>query len=89
MPAVTIIGAEVQSDAYDHGLKRLAPENKEGRHLRERHRQLLVELGAKKLLSMALLDKLNRLFFNLGASVNRATRSPLAQIQIVAREAVD
>jgi hypothetical protein len=38
VPAVTIIGAEVQSNAYDHGLKRLAPKNGEDRHLRERHR---------------------------------------------------
>jgi hypothetical protein len=46
-------------------------------------------LGTKKLLSMAFLGELNRLFFDLGASVDQDTGSSLAQIQIVAREAVD
>ncbi|MDG2285316.1 MAG: methyltransferase domain-containing protein [Alphaproteobacteria bacterium] len=77
--SVEIISAEVQGDAYDHDLKRLVPENEEGRRLRERQRQLLMDLGAKKLLSMALLDELNRLFFDLGASVDQTTGSALAQ----------
>jgi hypothetical protein len=89
VPAVTIIGAEVQNDAYDHGLKRLTPENNESRRLRERHRQLLMDLGAKKLLGMALLDELNRLFFDLGTAVDQTTESPPAQVQIVTGKAVD
>ena len=65
------------------------PENEEGRRLRERQRQLLMDLGAKKLLSMALLDELNRLFFDLGATVDQTTGSALAQIQVVARKAAN
>jgi SAM-dependent methyltransferase len=86
LPDVEILEAEIQDDGYDHALRRNVPEDTAGRALRERHRQLLLDLGAKKLLSMALLDEINRLFFDLGATVDQTAGSALAQIQVVARK---
>jgi SAM-dependent methyltransferase len=86
LPGASIISAEIQDDAYDYNLKRMVPETAEARRLRERHRQLVLDLAAKKLLSIDLLDELNQVFFDLGATVDQTTGSALAQIQVVARK---
>jgi len=86
LPGAEVISAEIQDEGYDHALKRLGAETDESRRLRLRHRQFLLEIGPKRLLSIPLLDELNRLFHDLGATVDQTAGSALAQIQIIARK---
>ena len=86
LPALAIVHAEVQDHGYDHALKRIGRDSIWSQHLRHRQRKLLHDLSARKMLTVALLDELNRVFFDLGSTVDQTMGSALAQIQIVTRK---
>jgi len=86
LPGAEVVSAEIQDAGYDHALKRADRESIWSRFLRKRYNHLLGTLSERKMLTMALIEELNRMMFDLGATVDQTMGSALAQIQIVIRK---
>jgi SAM-dependent methyltransferase len=85
LPGARIVSAEVHDRGYNYQLQRPGPESPSSRQLRERLRQLLVQLSSDRLLtSYQMVDELIACFARLGATVDQTWGSALAQIQVIA-----
>lgn len=86
LPGADIISAEVQDQHYDHSMLRLGPENEEAVYLRFKLIELRKQLIDRDLMSMPLLEELNRFFFQHGVTVDQTLGLALAQIQVIAQK---
>lgn len=89
LPGATVVSAEIQDAGYDRALRRVGKEGLWSKFLRQRYNHLLGTLSQRKMLTLALIEELNRMMFDLGAVVDQTMGSALAQIQIVIHKRSD
>jgi tetratricopeptide (TPR) repeat protein len=89
LPAAEILSARLQDHEYDYAKRRFGPENAQSKFLRWQETQLLHRLSARNQLSLPLINEINRTFHDLGATVDQTHGSAMAQIEVVARKALE